>query len=125
MWIRQNLDVETQVNNDYLIPVTDGISIQASVTDNSTDPNVKEVIIHTTGDGSKALMNDGKYRKLPVYGRNLLLGSGKEVSNSKYEMADYWLTEPISKGTQVTLTIIDGIYKKNKILNITVIPIMK
>ena len=105
MWIRQNLDVETQVNNDYLIPVTDGISIQASVTDTSTDPNVKEVIIHTTGDGSKALMNDGKYRKLPVYGRNLLLGSGKEVSNSQYEMADYWLTEPISKGTQVTLTI--------------------
>lgn len=105
MWIRQNLDVETQVNNDFLIPVTDGISIQASVTDNSTDPNVKEVTIHTTGDGSKALMNDGKYRKLPVYGRNLLLGSGKEVSNSKYEMADYWLTEQISKGTQVTLTI--------------------
>ena len=91
--------------NDFLIPVTDGISIQASITDNSTDPNVKEVIIHTTGDGSKALMNDGKYRKLPVYGRNLLLGSGKEVSNSKYEMADYWLTEQISKGTQVTLTI--------------------
>lgn len=105
MWIRQNLDVETQVNNDYLIPVTDGISIQASVTDNSTDPNVKEVVIHTTGDGSKALMDDGKYRKLPVYGRNLLLGSGKEVSNAKYEMANYWLTEQISKGTQVTLTI--------------------
>jgi hypothetical protein len=105
MWIRQNLDVETQVNNNYLTPVTDGISIQASVTDNSTDPNVKEVIIHTTGDGSKSLMNDGKYRKLPVYGRNLLLGSGKEVSNSKYEMANYWLIEPISKGTQVTLTI--------------------
>lgn len=105
MWIRQNLDVETQVNNDYLIPVTDGISIQASVTDNSTDPNVKEVVIHTTGDGSKALMDDGKYRKLPVYGRNLLLGSGKEVSNAEYEMADCWLTEPISKGTQVTLTI--------------------
>lgn len=105
MWIRQNLDVETQVNNDYLIPVTDGISIQASVTDNSTDPNVKGVVIHTTGDGSKALMDDGKYRKLPVYGRNLLLGSGKEVSNAEYEMANYWLTEQISKGTQVTLTI--------------------
>lgn len=105
MWIRQNLDVETQVNNDYLIPVTDGISIQASITDNSTDPNVKEVVIHTTGDGSKALMDNGKYRKLPVYGRNLLLGSGKEVSNAEYEMANYWLTEQISKGTQVTLTI--------------------
>lgn len=65
MWIRQNLDVETQVNNDYLIPVTDGISIQASVTDNSTDPNVKEVVIHTTGDGTKALMDDGTYKSIP------------------------------------------------------------
>lgn len=65
MWIRQNLDVETQVNNDYLIPVTDGISIQASVTDNSTDPNVKEVIIRTTGDGTKALMDDGTYKSIP------------------------------------------------------------
>lgn len=65
MWIRQNLDVETQVNNDFLIPVTDGISIQASITDNSTDPNVKEVIIHTTGDGTKALMDDGTYKSIP------------------------------------------------------------
>jgi hypothetical protein len=105
MWIRQNLDVETQVNNDYLIPVTDGISIQASVTNNSTDSNVKEVVIHTTGDGSKALMDDGKYRKLPVYGRNLLLGSGKEVSNSNYNIANYWLTGQIQEGTQVTVTI--------------------
>lgn len=105
MWIRQNLDVETQVNNDYLIPVTDGISIQASVTDNSTDPNVKEVTIHTTGDGTKSLMDDGKYRKLPVYGRNLLLGSGKEVSNSNYNIVNYWLAEQIPEGTQVTLTI--------------------
>lgn len=111
MWIRQNLDVETQVNNDYLIPVTDGISIQASVTDNSTDPNVKEVIIHTTGDGSKALMDDGKYRKLPVYGRNLLLGSGKEVSNSNYNIANYWLAEQIPNGAQVTLTLWGEIYQ--------------
>lgn len=111
MWIRQNLDVETQVNNDYLIPVTDGISIQASVTDNSTDPNVKEVVIHTTGDGSKALMNDGKYRKLPVYGRNLLLGSGKEVSNSNYIISTYWLSEQIPNGAQVTLTLWGEIYQ--------------
>lgn len=104
---KRNLVTNVVENIELNLPAstTAGISIQASVTDNSTDPNVKEVIIHTTGDGSKALMNDGKYRKLPVYGRNLLLGSGKEVSNSKYEMADYWLTEPISKGTQVTLTI--------------------
>lgn len=111
MWIRQNLDVKTQANNDYLIPVTDGISIQASVTDNSTDPNVKEVIIHTTGDGSKALMNDGKYRKLPVYGRNLLLGSGTKVSNSNYILSNYWLSEQIPNGTQVTLTLWGEIYQ--------------
>lgn len=111
MWIRQNLDVETQVNNDYLIPVTDGISIQASFTNNSTDPNVKEVIIHTTGDGSKSLMDDGKYRKLPVYGRNLLLGSGKEVSNSNYNIANYWLAEQIPNGAQVTLTLWGEIYQ--------------
>lgn len=111
MWIRQNLDVETQVNNDYLIPVTDGISIQASVTDNSTDSNVKEVVIHTTGDGSKSLMDDGKYRKLPIYGRNLLLGSGKEVSNSNYIISTYWLSEQIPNGAQVTLTLWGEIYQ--------------
>lgn len=64
-----------------------------------------EITLHTGGDGTKSLMDDGKYRKLPVYGKNLLLGSSTEVSNSKYEVADYWLTEQISKGTQVTLTI--------------------
>ena len=111
MWIRQNLDVETQVNNDYLIPVTDGISIQASVTDNSTDPNVKEVVIHTTGDGTKSLMDDGKYRKLPVYGKNLLLGSGTKVSNSNYILSNYWLSEQIPNGTQVTLTLWGEIYQ--------------
>lgn len=105
MWIRQNLDVETLVNNDYLIPVTDGISIQASVADNSTDLNVKEVIIHTTGDGSKALMNDGKYRKLPVYGRNLLLGSGKEISSTSYWVTDWYTAENIPESKQVTFTI--------------------
>lgn len=111
MWIRQNLDVETQVNNDYLIPVTDGISIQASVTNNSTDPNVKEVVIHTTGDGTKSLMDDGKYRKLPVYGKNLLLGSGTKVSNSNYILSNYWLSEQIPNGTQVTLTLWGEIYQ--------------
>lgn len=68
------------------------------------DPDVS-ITLETKGDKDKSLMADGKYRKLPVYGRNLLLGSGKEVSNSNCNIADYWLTEPISKGTQVTLTI--------------------
>lgn len=63
------------------------------------------ITFQTKGDKSESLMADGKYRKLPVYGRNLLLGSGKEVSNSNYNIANYWLTEQIPEGTQVTVTI--------------------
>lgn len=64
-----------------------------------------EITLHTGGDGTKSLMDDGKYRKLPVYGKNLLLGSGKEVSNSNYPTASYWLTESIQKNAEVTCTI--------------------
>lgn len=65
----------------------------------------KTISLHTTGDGTKSLMDDGKYRKLPVYGKNLLLGSGTEVSNSNYPTASYWLTESIQKNAEVTCTI--------------------
>lgn len=103
--IYQNLTVAITSGMNYLIPVNDGIDVFTNLTSGSSGSNTKQLTIHTTGDGTKSLMDDGKYRKLPVYGRNLLLGSGKEVSNSNYNIADYWLTEPISKGTQVTLTI--------------------
>lgn len=68
------------------------------------DPDVS-ITLETKGDKDKSLMADGNYRKLPVYGRNLLLGSGKEVSNSNYNIANYWLEEQIPNGTQVTLTV--------------------
>lgn len=71
---------------------------------NEDDPDVS-ITMETKGDKDKSLMADGKYRKLPVYGRNLLLGSGTEVSNSDYNISDYWLTEQIPLGTQVTVTI--------------------
>ena len=103
--IYQNLTVAITSGMNYLIPVNDGIDVFTNLTSGPSGSNTKQLTIHTTGDGTKSLMDDGKYRKLPVYGKNLLLGSSTEVSNSKYEMADYWLTEPISKGTQVTLTI--------------------
>lgn len=103
--IYQNLTVVVTSGMNYLTPVNDGIDVFTNLTSGSSGSNTKQLTIHTTGDGTKSLMDDGKYRKLPVYGRNLLLGSGKEVSNSNYNIADYWLTEPISKGTQVTLTI--------------------
>lgn len=68
------------------------------------DPDVS-ITLEAKGDKDKSLMADGKYRKLPVYGRNLLLGSGKVVSNSNYDIANYWLAEQIPEGTQVTVTI--------------------
>lgn len=103
--IYQNLTVAITSGMNYLIPVNDGIDVYTNLSNDSSENDIRQLTIHTTGDGTKSLMDDGKYRKLPIYGKNLLLGSSTWVSNSKYEMANYWLTEPISKGTQVTLTI--------------------
>lgn len=103
--IKPDLTYSFNTNSTTIDVVSNtGISIQVSQSLGEEAYN-ENVNLHTTGDGTKSLMDDGKYRKLPVYGKNLLLGSSTEVSNSKYEMADYWLTEQISKGTQVTLTI--------------------
>lgn len=103
--IYQDLSVNVNAGMNYLIPVSGGIDVYTNLTSGLSENNTKQLTIHTTGDGTKSLMDDGKYRKLPVYGKNLLLGSGTEVSNAEYEMANYWLTKQISKGTQVTLTI--------------------
>lgn len=103
--IYQNLTVAITSGMNYLIPVSDGIDVYTNLVSGLSENNTKQLTIHTTGDGTKSLMDDGKYRKLPVYGRNLLLGSGKEVSNSSYKIADYWLAEQIPDGTQVTVTI--------------------
>lgn len=106
IFINQDLTVSIDYGTMYLMPSDDGINMAASLEYKSSGiNNTKELSIHTTGDGTKSLMDDGKYRKLPVYGKNLLLGSGKEVSNSNYNIANYWLTEQIPNGTQVTVTI--------------------
>lgn len=105
IYIYQDLTVSVDSGMNYLIPVSDGIDVYTSLVSGLSENNTKQLTIHTTGDGTKSLMDDGKYRKLPVYGRNLLLGSGKEVSNSSYKIADYWLAEQIPDGTQVTVTI--------------------
>lgn len=103
--IYQDLTVGVDSGMNYLIPVSDGIDVYTNLVSGLSENNTKQLTIHTTGDGTKSLMDDGKYRKLPVYGRNLLLGSGKGVSNSSYKIADYWLAEQIPDGTQVTVTI--------------------
>ena len=103
--IYQNLTVAITSGMNYLIQVNDGIDVYTKLSNGFSENDIRQLTIHTTGDGTKSLMDDGKYRKLPVYGKNLLLGSGKEVSNSNYNIANYWLTEQIQEGTQVTVTI--------------------
>lgn len=118
----RNLITGLRTDVDKLKPIVTATPSNGKITITPTkakedDPDVS-LTLETKGDKSESLMADGKYRKLPVYGRNLLLGSGKEVSNSKYEMADYWLTEPISKGTQVTLTIFGELGDDKEMLSI-------
>lgn len=103
--IKSDLTLESSVGA-IGFNATNDTGIDIFVTQGNTeDVKNKQITLHTTGDGTKSLMDDGKYRKLPVYGKNLLLGSGKEVSNSNYNIANYWLAEQIPEGTQVTVTI--------------------
>lgn len=105
IFIYQDLTVSIDSGSKYLLPTSNGIDIFTDLTHNLSESNTKKLTIYTTGDGTKSLMDDGKYRKLPVYGKNLLLGSGTEVSNSNYPTASYWLTESIQKNAEVTCTI--------------------
>ena len=105
----RNLLTGLRTDVDKLKPVVTSTPSNGQITitpdkAKNDDPDVS-ITLETKGDKDKSLMADGKYRKLPVYGRNLLLGSGKEVSNSNYNIANYWLTEQIPNGTQVTVTI--------------------
>lgn len=105
----RNLVTGLRTDVDKLKPVVTSTPSSGQITitpdkAKNEDPDVS-ITLKTKGDKDKSLMADGKYRKLPVYGRNLLLGSGKEVSNSSYKIAGYWLAEQIPDGTQVTVTI--------------------
>lgn len=105
----RNLVTGLRTDVDKLKPVVTSTPSNGQITitpdkAKNDDPDVS-ITLETKGDKDKSLMADGKYRKLPVYGRNLLLGSGKEVSNSNYPTASYWLTESIQKNAEVTCTI--------------------
>ena len=103
--IYQNLTVAITSGMNYLTPVNDGIDVYTNLSNDFSESGVKQLTIHTTGDGTKSLMDDGKYRKLPVYGRNLLLGSGKEISSTSYWVTDWYAAENIPESKQVTFTI--------------------
>ena len=111
----RNLVTGLRTDVDKLKPVVTSTPSNGQITitpdkAKNEDPDVS-ITLETKGDKDKSLMADGNYRKLPVYGRNLLLGSGKEVSNSNYIISNYWLSEQIPNGAQVTLTLWGEIYQ--------------
>jgi hypothetical protein len=64
IWIRQNLSIEISLSSNYLASVTDGIDIYTNVSEDSNSYNTKQLTIHTTGNGTKALMDNGSYKEI-------------------------------------------------------------
>lgn len=63
--IYQNLTVAITSGMNYLIPVNDGIDVYAQLSNDFSENDVRQLTIHTTGDGTKALMDDGTYKSIP------------------------------------------------------------
>lgn len=65
IFIYQDLTVSVDSGAKYLIPTSNGIDIHTDLTHNLSESNTKKLTIHTTGDGTKALMDDGTYKSIP------------------------------------------------------------
>lgn len=65
IFIYQDLTVNVDSGTKYLIPTSNGIDIHTNLTHNLSESNTKKLTIHTTGDGTKALMDDGTYKSIP------------------------------------------------------------
>lgn len=65
IFIYQDLSVNVDAGINYLMPVSDGIDVYTNLTHNLSENNTKKLTIRTTGDGTKALMDDGTYKSIP------------------------------------------------------------
>lgn len=63
--IYQDLTVNVDSGTKYLTPTSNGIDIHTNLTHNLSESNTKKLTICTTGDGTKALMDDGTYKSIP------------------------------------------------------------
>lgn len=63
--IYQNLTVAITSGMNYLISVNDGIDVYTKLSNDFSENNIRQLTIHTTGDGTKALMDDGTYKSIP------------------------------------------------------------
>ena len=65
IYIYQNLTVSIDSGSKYLLPTSNGIDIFTNLTHDVSENNTKQLTIYTTGDGTKALMDDGTYKSIP------------------------------------------------------------
>lgn len=65
IFIYQDLTVSVDSGAKSLIPTSNGIDIHTDLTHNLSESNTKKLTIYTTGDGTKALMDDGTYKSIP------------------------------------------------------------
>lgn len=79
--IYQNLTVAITSGMNYLIPVNDGIDVFTNLTSGPSGSNTKQLTIHTTGDGTKSLMDDGTYKEIG--------SSGVDISSYILEGIDF------------------------------------
>lgn len=63
--IYQNLTVAITSGMNYLISVNDGIDVYTKLSNDFSENDFRQLTIHTTGDGTKALMDDGTYKSIP------------------------------------------------------------
>lgn len=63
--IYQNLTVAITSGMNHLIPVNDGIDVYTNLLNDFSENDIRQLTIHTTGDGTKALMDDGTYKSIP------------------------------------------------------------
>lgn len=65
IYIYQNLTVAITSGMNYLISVNDGIDVYTKLSNDFSENDIRQLTIHTTGDGTKALMDDGTYKSIP------------------------------------------------------------
>lgn len=80
--IYQDLSVNIDAGMNYLIPVSDGINVYTNLISGLSENNTKQLTIHTTGDGTKALMDDGTYKSIPSLEDQYAYGVEWDIASS-------------------------------------------
>lgn len=80
--IYQNLTVSIDSGSKYLLPTSNGIDIFTNLTHDVSENNTKQLTIYTTGDGTKALMDDGTYKSIPSLEDQYAYGVEWDIASS-------------------------------------------